>query len=388
MNQSINVFSKKKVTTIALAFTLLIPSLAGCQYSADTKKADSTPAKVMKVEAKTASASVNKALPNVKILATGGTIAGVAKSDSQTTGYKAGVVGIDQLVEAVPDLKKLANISGEQICNIDSSAMTNQILLDLAKEVDKQLKDPKVNGIVITHGTDTLEETAYFLNLVIKSDKPVVLVGSMRPSTALSSDGPLNLYNAVAIAASEKSKGKGVLIALNDKIGSARDTNKTDTTSVDTFQSQDFGYLGLVQGGQPYYYTESTRKNTKETEFNINDINELPRVDIVYAHGNDSRVMVDAAVNAGAKGIIHAGTGNGSVYPETQDGLVNAQKKGVVVVRASKIGSGMVTHEDSDEKNHFVTSDTLNPVKARVLLMLALTKTNDPVKIQEMFNQY
>ncbi|CAM3989608.1 type II asparaginase [Mesobacillus zeae] len=381
-----NVFSKKKAASIALTFTLLIPGLAGCTSASATKKAD--PAKVEKVETKTAAATDNKALPNVKILATGGTIAGAAKSESETTGYKAGVVGVDQLVEAVPELKELANISGQQVCKIDSSAMTNEILLDLAKEVDKQLKDPKINGIVITHGTDTLEETAYFLNLVIKSDKPVVLVGSMRPSTALSADGPLNLYNAVAIAASEESKGKGVLVALNDKIGSARDTTKTNTTSVDTFGSQDFGYLGLVQGGKPYFYTESTRKNTTETEFNVNDIKDLPRVDIVYAHGNDSRVMVDAAVKAGAKAIIHAGTGNGSVYPETLEGLIDAQKKGVVVVRDSKVGSGMVTREDVDDKNHFVSADTLNPVKARVLLMLALSKTNDPAKIQEMFNQY
>ncbi|WP_071460709.1 type II asparaginase [Bacillus massilinigeriensis] len=386
MNQFGTVSSTKKAASIALALTLLVPGLAGCNSATASKKQE--PEKVEKVATKTAAATENKALPNVKILATGGTIAGAAKSESETTGYKAGVVGVDQLVEAVPELKDLANISGEQVCKIDSSAMTNEILLKLAKEVDKQLKDPGVDGIVITHGTDTLEETAYFLNLVIKSEKPVVVVGSMRPSTALSADGPLNLYNAVAIAASKESKGKGVLVALNDKIGSARDTTKTNTTRVDTFGSQDFGYLGLVQGGKPYFYNLSARKHTTNTEFNVNDIKELPRVDIVYAHGNDSRSMVDAAVEAGAKAIIHAGTGNGSVYPETLEGLIDAQKKGIVIVRDSKVGSGMVTHEDIDDKNHFVSSDTLNPVKARVLTMIALSKTSDPAKIQEMFNQY
>jgi L-asparaginase len=375
-----------------IAFSLLL--VIGLTACSSTKSKSGTIEKAPKTETKSENVKktpqkiTNEELPNVSIIATGGTIAGVAASDTQTTGYKAGEVAIETLLDAVPEVKKLANITGKQLVNIDSSAMTNKILLTLAKEVNKQLASDSVDGIVITHGTDTIEETAYFLNLVVKSEKPVVIVGAMRPSTAISADGPLNLYNAVAIAASPDSKGNGVMIALNDKIGSARDTTKLNTTAVNSFDSFEYGDIGDVQGGKPYFYNKPSRIHSSESKFDISNVTELPKVEILYGHGNDSRVLVDAAVKGGAKGIIHAGTGNGSVFPETQEGLVDAQKKGVVIVRASRVATGMVTHEATDDKNKFVTSDSLNPAKARILLMLALLETSDPVKIQSYFDKY
>ncbi|WCK54024.1 type II asparaginase [Aneurinibacillus sp. Ricciae_BoGa-3] len=339
-------------------------------------------------KAVTLSQSAANHLKNIKILATGGTIAGTGTSNTQTTGYTAGVLGVDALIKAVPGLDKVANISGEQVANIDSSAMTNEIWLKLAKEVNAQLAKPDVDGVVITHGTDTLEETAYFLNLVVHSDKPVVLVGSMRPATATSADGPMNLYNAVALASSNAAKGKGVLVSLNDQINGARDVTKTNTTNMDTFKSPELGYMGYMLGGKAHFYNQSTKRHTTNSEFSVDDLKSLPRVDIVYSHENDGREFVDAAAKAGAKGIIHAGTGDGSVYPVTKEGLLDAQKKGIVVVRSSRVGNGIVSHEADDDVNHFVTSDNLNPQKARVLLMLALTKTNDPSEIQRMFDEY
>ncbi len=328
-------------------------------------------------------------LPEVKILATGGTIAGNADSYTQTTGYKAGVLGIDVLLAAVPEIKQVAQVSGEQVANIGSESMTNDILLKLADRCNKLLANPKVKGVVITHGTDTLEETAYFLNLVVKSDKPVVLVGSMRPASAISADGPLNLLNAVKLAVAKDAVGKGVLVALNDEISGARDVTKTNTTNVATFKAPELGFLGYITDGVPSFYRMPTRRHTKDTVFDLKGVRELPRVDIVYTHVNDDGTLIDAAVNAGAKGIVYAGSGMGSIHKDAEPALYNARAKGVAVVRSSRVGNGQVvaaTKEWTEAK--FIDSDTLNPQKARILLQLALTKTSDPDRIQKMFKEY
>lgn len=328
-------------------------------------------------------------LPQVRILATGGTIAGTASSSTQMTGYQAGALAIQTLIDAVPAVKEIADVSGEQIVKIGSQNMTDAILLKLAKRCNELLKDRNVKGIVITHGTDTLEETAYFLNLTVKSDKPVVLVGAMRPATAMSADGPVNLLNAVKVAINKDSVGKGVLIAMNDTINSARDTTKTNTTNVATFKALELGCLGYIAAGEPQYFYTSTKLNTKNTEFNVDKLESLPRVDIVYSHVNDDRVMADAAVAAGAKGIIHAGTGNGSIHDNCDVGLADAVKKGVVVVRSARVGNGITTKSVQKWTDHgYLEGNTLNPQKARILLQLALTKTKDPKKIQAMFNKY
>lgn len=326
--------------------------------------------------------------PNVVILGTGGTIAGKAASNTEMTGYKAGELGIQTLIDAVPEIADVANVSGEQFCNIGSFDMTNDIWLKLAKRVNELLTKEDVDGVVITHGTDTLEETAYFLNLTVKSSKPVVLVGAMRPATAMSADGPVNLLNAVTLAGCKQAQGKGVLIALNDQINGARDATKTNTTHVETFKAWELGYLGYFQNGQPVFYKTSTRKHTVDAEFDLSDVQELPRVDILYLHVNYDDVFAQAAVKAGAKGLIVAGFGHGNIHMHVKDSLIAMAQAGVAVVRASRVGNGIVSRIGTDATNKFIVADSLNVQKARILLMLGLLKTSEPSELQRMFDEY
>ncbi|EDP6857581.1 type II asparaginase, partial [Campylobacter upsaliensis] len=264
-------------------------------------------------------ASMAEAKPKVAILATGGTIAGSIDSAVATTGYTAGVVGVDVLIKAVPEIQNLAKIEGQQIANIDSSNMRDEIWLKLAQEINK-LFASGVDGVVITHGTDTMEETAYFLNLTIKSDKPVVLVGAMRPSTAISADGPKNLYNAVALAADKNAKG--VMVAMNDKIQSARGVVKTHTLNVDAFSSPDFGDMGYIVDGKVYFYNNVAKAHTKKTPFDVKNLKELPKVDILYSYSNDgSGVAAKALFENGTKGIVVAGSGAGSIHEAQKEVL-------------------------------------------------------------------
>ncbi|WP_217609103.1 type II asparaginase [Bacillus sp. GbtcB10] len=339
-------------------------------------------------EKNTAVETGNKSLSNIKVLATGGTIAGSSDSNTDTTGYKSGALGIDKVIASVPQLKDIANVTGEQVANVGSENVDNALLLKLAKRVNQLLNDDQVDGIVVTHGTDTLEETAYFLHLVVKSDKPVVVVGSMRPASAISADGPLNLYHAVKIASTKEAKGKGVMVTLNDRIASARFITKTNTTTTDSFKSLEQGYIGEVAGEVVSFYNEPTRKHTADSEFDISKLKELPQVDILYGYQNDQKYVYDAAVKAGAKGIVVAAAGNGTMSTEAINGATDAVKKDVVIVRSSRAGNGIVTHEKMDDEHHFVSSDSLDPQKARILLMLALTKTKDPDKIQSYYEQY
>jgi L-asparaginase type II len=329
-------------------------------------------------------------LRNVTILATGGTIAGSGATSTTMVGYTAATVGVQTLINAVPELKNAANVSGEQVFQIASESMTNEHWLALAKRVNALLAQPGVDGIVITHGTDTLEETAYFLDLVVKSRKPVVLVGSMRPSTAMSADGPVNLYNAVQVAASPEAVGKGVLVVMNDQIHAAREVTKTNTTTPDTFKTTELGMLGYVQGSRIAFYRQSLRKNTVDTEFDVSNLKALPAVDISYTYANVPPTAINAFVGAGDQGLVHAAVGDGSVPAQLKGALVEARKKGVIIVRSSRVGQGIVARngEANDDELDFVVSDTLNPQKARILLMLALTKTHDTKEIQRMFYTY
>ena len=337
-----------------------------------------------------AAAAQAQNLPNVVILATGGTIAGTGATTTTTVGYTAAKVGVDALIAAVPELKKVANVRGEQVMQIASENMNNDAWLKLAKRVNTLLAQSDVDGIVITHGTDTIEETAYFLDLVVKSKKPVVIVGAMRPSTAISADGPINLYNAVLLAGSKEAIGKGVLVTLNDQINAGREVTKTNTSTLDTFKTPELGFLGYIQGSKPYFYRQSTRKNTVDTPFDIMNLDKLPQVDIVYGYANMNPIALNAFVAAGAQGIIHAGVGDGSLNNTVVPSLTEARKKGVVIVRSSRVGQGIVARngEADDDKLDFVVSDTLNAQKARILLMLALTKTTDTKEIQKMFWEY
>lgn len=327
--------------------------------------------------------------PTVYILATGGTIAGQGSSEV-TAGYKAGAITVDQLLSAVPSIKDIANIKAEQVANIGSQDMNDEVWLKLAKRVNELLSLNDVDAIVITHGTDTQEETAYFLNLTVKSAKPVVLVGSMRPSTAISADGPRNIYNAVATAVDKQSIGQGVMVVMDDKIIGADNITKTNTISVGTFNDPDFGPLGIVYNGKPIFNRSSLKRHTINSEFDITNLNKLPRVEIILSYSNANTLFVDAAVKAGVKGIVTAGVGNGNMTTLLQNSLHEATKKGIAVVRSSRIMTGPTTQWDEidDDKLGFAASWYLNPYKSRVLLMLALTKTTDYKEIQRMFAEY
>jgi L-asparaginase len=333
--------------------------------------------------------SLAQAKANIVILATGGTIAGAAATGTQT-GYTSGAVGIDAMVKAVPGIEKLANIKGEQISNVGSQDMSFDIMLKLAKRINELLSSGGADGVVVTHGTDTMEETAFFLNLTVKSDKPVVLVGSMRPSTAVSADGPLNLYNAVGVAADPQAKGRGVLVVMNDQIHGAHSLTKTSTTAVQTFMSPLRGLVGVVAYGKNDWYNMPPWKHTSQSEFDVSNVTKLPRVDVVFGDVDMSPDLIDASVNAGAKGIVIAGVGNGNMNKGSVDAAARAAKKGVVVVRSSRVATGLVDRnvEVKDDELGFVASDELNPQKSRILLSLALLKDTQPMQIQELFRTY
>jgi L-asparaginase len=328
-------------------------------------------------------------LPNIVILATGGTIAGAGTSATGSA-YTSGQVKIEAMIDAVPNIRNLANLKGEQVANVGSQDMSVKVWLDLANRINTLLVGNDVDGIVITHGTDTQEETAYFLNLVVKSDKPVVLTGSMRPSTALSAEGPLNLYNAVAVAANPKSKGYGVVVVMNDEIHSAHGVKKMITTPVQTFQSPEEGMLGTVIFGEVEYFHKTYGRNTVSSEFSVDGLTALPRVDIVYACADASPDLIDIMVKAGAKGIVIAGVGDGNMNAGTLEAAKRATKMGIAVVRASRvpIGAVLLKGEINDEEYGTVSSMEHNPQKARVLLMLALLKDRSREDLQRLFIEY
>jgi len=327
--------------------------------------------------------------PSIRILATGGTIAG-AQAGSQSYGYKSGSFRVEDLIGAVPQLKELADLGGEQIANTGSQDMNDAVWLKLVKRVNELLGSRDVDGIVITHGTDTMEETAFFLDLAVKSEKPVVLVGSMRPATAISADGPGNLYSAVAVAASPGAKGRGVMVVLNDEVHAARNVTKIDTTSVETFKSPNRGPVALVHAGKIAWFEQMDRPHTRKTEFDVSGRSQLPRVDIIYAHANMSPDLIDSAVRAGAKGLVIAGVGDGNMTQQAQAAMSRAVKAGVVVVRSTRLPEGLVlrNNEVNDDQTGFVASGEFTAPKARVLLQLGLTRSNDAKQIQRMFDEY
>ncbi len=333
------------------------------------------------------SAAYAAELPNITILATGGTIAGSGKS-AVDSAYQAGQLNVDTLIDAVPEMKNLAKIKGEQIVKIGSQDMSDEVWLKLAKTINKQCAD--TDGFVITHGTDTMEETAYFLNLTVKCPKPVVLVGAMRPATEKSADGPLNLYNSIVVATDKKSAGRGVLVAMNGQVLGARDVTKTSTTAVQTFNSPNFGVLGYIHNSKVDYERSPESIHTVNSPFNVDNLNELPKVGIIYAYSNMPTEPLQSLLDAGYKGIVSAGVGNGNVNAANLALLEKAVKDGVAIVRSSRVPTGYTTRdaEVDDSKYGFSASGTLNPQKARVLLQLALTQTKDPKVIQQYFNDF
>ena len=325
----------------------------------------------------------------IMILATGGTIAGAGETGTQS-GYTSGQVTIESMIAAVPGIDKLADISGEQLSNVGPQDMTFAIMIQLARRINELLAAGAADGIVVTHGTDTMEETALFLGLTVKSKKPVVMTGSMRPSTAVSADGPLNLYNAVAVAAAPQSADRGVLVVMNDRIHGAHSLTKTDTTAVETFLSPINGLMGTVAYGKIQYFRTPFRKHTHKSEFSVEGVNDLPRVDILYACVDTPADLIDASVDRGAQGIVIAGNGNGNMNAEAVERAAQAAKQGIVIVRSSRVPSGKISRnvEIDDDRLGFIASDELNPAKARIMLMLALLKERSLEEIQQLYYDY
>ena len=334
-------------------------------------------------------AAAQGAKPNVVVLATGGTIAGAGASAANSATYAAAKVPVDKLLAGLPELGNVANVKGEQLFQIASESFTNDNLMALGKRVSALVKQPGVDGVVITHGTDTLEETAYFLNLVIRTDKPIVVVGSMRPGTALSADGALNLLNAVTVAGSKDAMGKGVLVTMNDEIQSGRDVSKTVNIKTDSFKSQ-WGPLGMVVEGKNYWFRAPVKRHTAQSEFNIDEISALAPVEIVYSYGNVPRTSFDANGKNGIKALIHGGPGNGSVADRIVPALQDLRGQGVQIIRSSRVPDGFVLRnaEQPDDKYDWVVAHDLKPQKARILAAVALTKTSDTKELQRIFWQY
>ncbi len=327
--------------------------------------------------------------PNVVILATGGTIAGAGASALNSASYAAAKVPVDKLLAGLPELANVANVRGEQVAQIASESFDNETLMKLGKRVSALVKQADVDGIVVTHGTDTLEETAYFLSLVIRTSKPIVVIGSMRPGTALSADGALNLFNAVSVAGSKDAAGKGVLVTMNDEIQSGRDVSKTINIKTEAFKSQ-WGPLGMVVEGNNYWFRAPVKRHTAQSEFNIDEFEALAPVDIVYGYGNVPRTLVDSVGKSGVKALIHGGTGNGSVANRVVPALQEVRAKGVQVIRSSRVAEGFVLRnaEQPDDKYDWVVAHDLNPQKARILAAVALTKPVSSKDLQRIFWQY
>ena len=336
-------------------------------------------------------------LPHVRVIATGGTIAGRGASTTSLSNYEAGALQGDELVKAVPEIRQYADVRVEQMFNVSSSDLTVANWVELANRINTILAgDPAVAGIVVTHGTNTLEETAYFLNLTIKHERPVVVVGAQRPATAISSDGAINLLNAIRTASAPEARGKGVLVVMNDEINGARDVTKTSTYRVETFRSPDLGFLGYVDADKVSFYRTSTKRHTTRSEFDLSQAATLPKVDIVYSYAEPNVAILPALVASGTRGIVFAGTGAGALSRAERTALKNllasSPGAGPVLVRSSRVGSGRVIADTANRDEYdalgMVPADTLNPQKARVLLMLALSRTRDVAEIARMFAEY
>jgi len=335
----------------------------------------------------------DKTLPLVWVLATGGTIAGKGASPTDLSNYKAGSIRGEDLVGSIPQIKQLADVRVEQIVNVASPDITLDNWLTLANRINRIFADdPKVAGIVVTHGTNTMEETAYFLDLTVKYDRPVVLVGAMRPATAISADGPLNLLNAIRTAISPAARGKGVLIVMNDEINAARDVTKTNTSSVETFRAPELGVLGYINEDKVTFYRASTKRNTAGSEFDVSGLKNFPKVEILYSYIQPSPVALQALVASGVQGIVFAGSGAGDLSSFEKAALKSIialpAKTRPVLVRSTRVGNGRVIGSDEFDAMGMIPADNLNPQKARILLMLALTKTSDLKDIQRMFAEY
>jgi L-asparaginase len=332
-------------------------------------------------------------LPLVYVLSTGGTIAGKGASSTNFVEYKGASLLGAELLAAVPEIKQYAQVEVEQVVNVGSTNMTPNEWRTLTLRINALFaENPKIAGVVITHGTSTLEETAYFLNLTVRHDKPVVVVGSQRPSTAISADGPLNLINAVRTAAAPEARGKGVMVVMNDEINGARDVTKSNTYRVETFRSGELGFLGYVDDDKVSFYKASTKRHTAKSEFTITPATTFPRVEIVYSYAQASTIPLQALVREGVDGIVFASPGAGSLseveIKAVREIVGSTSPAKPILIRSSRTGNGRVTNRQIFDKLGMIPADNLLAQKARILLMVALTQTRDPKEIARIFSEY
>ncbi|GKZ23901.1 hypothetical protein AbraIFM66951_010433 [Aspergillus brasiliensis] len=330
---------------------------------------------------------MNTTLPNVTIFATGGTIAGSDSSSTATTGYTSGAVGVLSLIDAVPSMLDVANVAGVQVANVGSEDITSDILISMSKKLNRVVcDDPTMAGAVITHGTDTLEETAFFLDATVNCGKPIVIVGAMRPSTAISADGPFNLLEAVTVAASSSARDRGAMVVMNDRIASAYYVTKTNANTMDTFKAMEMGFLGEMISNTPFFFYPPV-KPTGKVAFDIANVTEIPRVDILFSYEDMHNDTLYNAISSGAEGIVIAGAGAGGVttsFNEAIEDVINRLE--IPVVQSMRTVNGEVPLSDvsSDTATH-IASGYLNPQKSRILLGLLLSQGKNITEIADVF---
>lgn len=323
----------------------------------------------------------------IHIIATGGTIAGVGEA-GVTGGYASGVLPVQTLMKSLPDIP-FAEVTGEQYASLNSDDITQAIWLDLSRHINRLAASDSYDGFVITHGTDTLEESAYFLHLVLKTEKPVVLTGAMRPATATSPDGPLNLLQSIALAASDTARGQGALVLFNEGIYSARDVRKGNTFRTHAITGGDMGSIGLMRDEAPIFHHASLTLHTLNTEFDLSQTTNLPQVAVAYFHV-DAQPGILHALAAEHDGLIIAGAGDGVVSLRWEAEIRALSAGGFPIVRATRVPDGAVYRNAGmpDDALGTVAAGTLSPEKARVLLMLCLSRTRDTQVLQRMFDLY
>ena len=334
---------------------------------------------------------MNQQKPRISIVATGGSIAGVGPNRLDYILYPelGEHITIQQSLDRIPEASDIAQISAEDLVSVGSTAIGPEEWLRLAQRINTLLESNDTDGVVVTHGTATLEETAYFLHLTVKSAKPVVVTGAMRPPTAMGTDADLNLLDAIRVASSPEASGMGVLTVLNNEIQCARDVVKTNTFRVETFKPNELGFLGYADSdGQVVMYRAPLRRHTTATEFDVAEMDSLPRVDIVYCYAGSDDLLVNAVRANESDGLVLAGFGGGSFPPRPIEAAAQAAAEGIPVVLASRSPNGRVVMTPRKDEQGFIVSDNLQPQKARILLMLALTKTRERADIQRMFNDY
>ena len=330
--------------------------------------------------------------PRVYLVGTGGSISfvGRTRTDYINYSYDGNHLTIDELLARVPEVQGFAEVKAEQFLNLGSTDVTPEHWLGLSKRINQIFHDdPDADGVAVTHGTATLEETAYFLNLTVKNSKPVVVTGAMRPPTGLGTDSDVNLIDCIRVASNPNSAGRGVLTVLNNQIQAARDVTKTNSYRLETFQAADFGFLGYADSDENVvFYRRPDRAHTVDSEFDVNGIDQLPRVDIAPAYAGADGLVIKALADAGVDGLVAAGLGSGSSPPPYMAALKEVSDAGLPVVIATQTGSGRVMHTRRFTEDGYIVADNLTPKKARILLMLALTTTKDESEIQRMMLAY